>query len=167
MTWSNSAEECVAYKLSAREPTLNPAASSLTCACPVVSASPTDCVCRKAADARSKVGPRGKGGPADGLSPNSSGFRWCRAWGSIPVRRNRQVQREGWQHVSSLNATSCGLLKQPDKQELANRRRSIGRIREVAGVWFIPATLMRWELASFKLYSPTGTGVDPIFETTG
>src|SRR5215831_18048696 len=116
MTWSNSAEECVAYKLSAREPTLNPAASSLTCACPVVSASPTDCVCRKAADARSKVGPRGKGGPADGLSPNSSEFRWCRTWGSIPVRRNRQVQREGWQHVSSLNATSCGLLKQPDKQ---------------------------------------------------
>ena len=37
--------------------------------------------------------------------------------GPIPVRRNPQAQRKGWQHELSLTATSCGLLKQPDKQE--------------------------------------------------
>ena len=49
--------------------------------------------------------------------------------GSIQVRQNRQDNEKGRQHVLSLTATSCGLLKQPDKQECASLlRRSKPRL---------------------------------------
>src|SRR5262249_39381723 len=62
-------------------------------------------------------------GPVMSFAQKSAGFRRCRAGGLNPrVDRNPQARREGWQHVLWLTATSCGLLKQPDKQEAARSR---------------------------------------------